>query len=430
MRLINTEDLSVRDFQGTEIPEYAILSHRWEDGEVTFRELVEAGSRTLSEPAIRQRKRAGWRKLHTFRTFARNRGHQYVWLDTCCIDKTSSAELSEAINSMYGWYAKATVCYTYLCDVPSKKGLSSPRWSQIFRSSMIWSRGWTLQELLAPEKVVFICSDWSEEVGTKESLSADVSKAASIPESIVRSYPGCTLTRPGYSDAATVAEIMSWASTRVCTRIEDSAYSLMGLFGISMPLLYGEGDSAFLRLQLEIISRTDDESIFAWSGVDETTGLLAPFVSYFQRFRHKTFQLTEWDPQRPPYAMTNKGLRFEPLLCLYEAPEHPMIEKWVMPLNVNVSSSSSSQGLAVLLTFRSNGITASRSGWFDLIEHNYTSDDERFERRTIFIQQSWAPQVASSTFSSSSSGPNGWIQKQRAAAEFKASMLLGPITQE
>ena len=474
MRLVCTEDLTVEEFSGRAIPFSAILPHRWRLEEITLQDLERRAN-----PGKR-----GWAKLCQFRDFARNRGHQYIWLDTCCIDKTNNTELSEAINSMYQWYAGASVCYAYLYDVPSTRDLSSEDWSRIFHSSGIWSRGWTLQELLAPGKVVFVCSDWSEVIGTKDSLSPEISKATSIPEAIVKFYPGCTLTGPGYSNAATVADVMSWASFRVCTRIEDSAYSLMGLFGIPMPLLYGEGGNAFLRVQLEIISRTDDESIFVWSGVDEMTGLLAPFLSNFQRSSKKTFLMTEWDAQRPPYAMTKKGLRFEPLLCRYEGPVHSMVEKWVMPLNVDVVSSSSAgpnvltdpaqwatgrsqepvqesdiedtgeesgshsatdgaaekltdveddgaeevdqdssaaseesqggsvdgdaseceneqvasskvfrTGLAVLLTFRANGITASRNSWYDLIEHNYTSDDKRFERRTIFIQQSWAPWV-------------------------------------
>ena len=408
MRLIDTKDLSVREFQGTQIPEYAILSHRWEDGEITLKELVETGGQTSSEPAIYQSEKAGWKKLHNFRNFARTRGHQYIWLDTCCIDKTSSAELSEAINSMYQWYAKATVCYAYLCDVPAKRNWSSEKywsgedsrssekrrqWSEKFRRSVIWSRGWTLQELLAPPNVVFVCSDWREEIGTKDTLSADISEATSIPEAVVRRYRGCTVTRPRFSRAVTVVEVMCWASSRVCTRIEDKAYCLMGLFGISMPLLYGEGNNAFLRLQLEIINRTDDESIFAWRGYHGGIGLLAPDPSSFLRYPGRTYHLTKWDARRPPYAMTNKGLRFEPLLFRCEDLEMlgpGATENWMMPLNVDVEFDGVRKGLAVLLNFRANGInTRGVAGTDPVREHDYEPNDTRFERRTIFFQQSW-----------------------------------------
>ena len=379
MRLIDTKDLSVCEFQGSQIPDYAILSHRWEDEEITLKELLEGG----------HPEKKGWAKLRSFQHFAFDRGHRYVWLDTCCIDKSSSAELSEAINSMFRWYREATVCYAYMCDVPSRTDYMGPEsdWSETFRESVIWSRGWTLQELLAPREVVFISSDWGEVVGTKASLSTDVSVATAIPEAMLSSYHGSTLATPTYLGAATVAEVMSWASKRLCTRTEDSAYSLMSLFGISMPLLYGEGGNAFLRLQLEIITRTDDESIFAWRGFDLGCSSLAASLSNFQICMNKPIRLTDWDPQRKPYAMTNKGLRFEALLCRDEHREYGRTNEWLMPLNV--SSSASAQGLAVLLVFHDDGITAKRYYGKSLIEHNYSSDDERFERRTIFIRQSW-----------------------------------------
>jgi hypothetical protein len=171
------------------------------------------------------------------------------WIDTCCIDKTSSAELSEAINSMYRWYQKSQVCYAYLVDVPDATTDHS-RPESLFQQSKWFTRGWTLQELLAPTFVEFYDQNWIE-IGTKSSMRALVQKITNIS----------TLVD---IDKACVAEKLSWASTRVTTRIEDLAYCLMGLFDINMPLLYGEGHNAFLRLQLEIWNRTNDESIFAW----------------------------------------------------------------------------------------------------------------------------------------------------------------------
>jgi hypothetical protein len=170
------------------------------------------------------------------------------WIDTCCIDKTSSAELSEAINSMYMWYQNSQVCYAYLSDVDNlaPEGLGV---FPSFRHSKWWSRGWTLQELLAPKFVEFYARDWTE-IGTKSSMQEIVQQVARIGN--INATGQC------------VAEKMSWASHRETTRIEDEAYCLMGIFGINMPLLYGEGEKALFRLQSEIWAQTGDESIFAW----------------------------------------------------------------------------------------------------------------------------------------------------------------------
>jgi len=171
------------------------------------------------------------------------------WIDTCCIDKTSSAELSEAINSMFSWYQKSQVCYAYLSDVSSSANDHYKAKSE-FRRSNWFTRGWTLQELLAPKFVEFYDQNWVE-IGTRAAMQKLLHEITGI-----RTFDDI--------GSANVAEKMSWASRRVTTRIEDQAYCLMGLFGVNMPLLYGEGAKAFLRLQLEIWNMTNDESIFAW----------------------------------------------------------------------------------------------------------------------------------------------------------------------
>ncbi|TBU44568.1 hypothetical protein BD309DRAFT_812458, partial [Dichomitus squalens] len=136
-----------------------------------------------------------------------SRGYDYGWVDSCCIEKTSSAELSEAINSMFVWYSKADACYAYLSDVNS----ASSNWEQEFRDSRWHRRGWTLQELIAPRAVEFLFNDWST------------------------------------------------------ARAEDKAYSLFGIFGVHLPVIYGEGGKhAFLRLQEEVLRKIPDQSIFAW----------------------------------------------------------------------------------------------------------------------------------------------------------------------
>ena len=184
---------------------------------------------------------------------AREAGYEYLWIDSCCIDKSSSSELSEAINSMYQWYGHARICYAYLADVHS-----SADWTAAFRSSRWFRRGWTLQELIAPFAVTFLSADWRA-IGSKHALVDIVEEITGIP--------GDALLHEASLDEFSVAQRLSWAAPRETTRVEDRAYSLPGIFDISMPTLYGEGKRAFLRLQEVIIQRIPDQSIFAWEHV-------------------------------------------------------------------------------------------------------------------------------------------------------------------
>jgi hypothetical protein len=171
---------------------------------------------------------------------------------SACIDKRSSAELSEAINSMFHWYRTAQICYAYLVDVPDDVDMSASR--SAFTRSRWWTRGWCLQELLAPGEVEFYSQGWKN-LGGKISLCYLLSKITSISRDIL-------LT--GNLHHASVAQKMSWAAKRETTRIEDTAYCLLGIFDVNMPLLYGEREKAFVRLQLEIAKTYDDQSLFAW----------------------------------------------------------------------------------------------------------------------------------------------------------------------
>lgn len=206
-------------------------------------------------------------------------GYRYIWIDSCCIDKSSSSELSEAINSMFNWYSNAAICYAYLVDVPddddphvSDSGFSKSRW---FR------RGWTLQELIAPKIVVFFSSSWRV-LGTKSTLASVIAKKTNIPPTTL------FLQEPLHT--VSVAARMSWASRRTCTRVEDHAYSLLGIFDINMPTLYGEGSRAFMRLQEEILKKIPDQSLFAW-------GRRAPRPRRHVKSRYLRDQLM--DPQEP-----------------------------------------------------------------------------------------------------------------------------------
>ena len=239
-----------------ETTKYAILSHRWDDPtEISYEEMVDLGKiGRAKRNKIRQRR--GYTKILKTCMQAKKDGYSWVWIDTCCIDKRSSAELSEAINSMYRWYENSSVCYAYLHDVdgsfPTKKDDQEYKlngWPEWF------SRGWTLQEMVASRNVRFFDKNWKF-IGDKKEHAKMLQDITQVPQRIL--VDGLSGNRP------CVAQIISWAANRRTTRIEDKAYSLMGLLDVNMPMLYGEGKKAFHRLQLEIIRSSDDQSIFAW----------------------------------------------------------------------------------------------------------------------------------------------------------------------
>lgn len=261
MYLLNVETRKLEYFAGT-VPFYAILSHTWGDDEIAFQDIGAAG--------VEQR--TGYAKVDKTCELAAEHGLDYAWIDTCCIDKSSSAELSEAINSMYRWYKESTVCYAYLSDVYADR--SNPyAVSAELPNSRYFTRGWTLQEVIAPSVVIFYNAGWRE-IGNKSLLRLDLMSVTGISTKFLL---GADL------QSASVAQRMSWASRRVTTRLEDRAYCLLGIFGVNMPLLYGEGERAFARLQEEIIRTRDDYSIFAWAmSVPGTAGVLSPSPEGFQ----------------------------------------------------------------------------------------------------------------------------------------------------
>ncbi|OIW34264.1 HET-domain-containing protein [Coniochaeta ligniaria NRRL 30616] len=256
MRLINAE--SKRLEPPTARPRrYAILSHTWGDDEPSFQTyqgLQDALPDALQDALQNDHYPKGLIKVFAASVMAKRDGYDYLWVDTCCIDKTNSTELSEAINSMFRWYAEAEVCYAYLSDVPGDDHVTHRNSS--FRASRWFTRGWTLQELLAPKEVRFYASDWKF-LGSKTSLKDLVSSITGIPADVLVNGE----CRP---PARTIGEVFSWISRRHTTLEEDMAYSLLGLLNINLPLIYGEGTTAFMRVQEELLRRYDDESIFAW----------------------------------------------------------------------------------------------------------------------------------------------------------------------
>ncbi|KAK4505903.1 hypothetical protein PRZ48_003868 [Zasmidium cellare] len=295
MWLLNAETRHLEHFADDErvYGNYAILSHTWEHDEVTFDD-VQNG---------RAEGKSGYRKIDLTCLQALEDDLQYVWVDTCCIDKRSSAELSEAINSMYRWYYNAHVCYAYLSDVTcdsaeSPEDVAYPRFARMrdeVRRARWFTRGWTLQELLAPRVVEFHDSNWLQ-LGARHQVVDTLSEITRISPAFLRDRDKV--------QSASIAQKMSWASLRVTTRLEDQAYSLLGIFDVNLPLLYGEGSKAFLRLQEEIIRTQGDHSILVW--YSHHRKLLAPSPAAFSECDRIVRQsITHEDT----FELTSKGLR-------------------------------------------------------------------------------------------------------------------------
>lgn len=314
MRLLNTATYEVREFV-VDIPHYAILSHTWGAEEVTYYDVV--NKQGLDAVSWKQ----GYPKLMGFCKEAARHGFRWVWMDSCCIDKTSSTELAESINSMFRWYRDAVVCYAYLFDFLASEG--SEFNFAISGSRCRWfTRSWTLQELLAPENVVFYDQNWKDS-GTKFALAAAIAGITGIDHKL--------LSGEARFDDYSVAQKMSWASVRDATRVEDMAYSLLGLFSINMPLLYGEGLRSFARLQAEIIKTSTDQTIFAWrmgwlqaAEYDFGRGILAATPADF-RDSGRIVQASDQDLNKY-YNITNTGLRIN-------LPVHVEEDKFVGILN-------------------------------------------------------------------------------------------------
>jgi hypothetical protein len=250
MRLLNTETLKLELFATESKPKYAILSHTWDPEEILFEDA------RYGKDRLQSCGKSGLDKVLKSAKLAGEDGYRYIWIDTCCIDKSSSAELSEAINSMFAWYQRSAVCYAFLSDYThhAQDGtLSYSRW---------FTRGWTLQELIAPSEVRFFDSTWTP-FGDRRSLSSHITTITGVDEALLRreftcfyhkaipglvsSQRGCPFCSLRATDGVNLAlksysisTKMSWAAHRETTRVEDIAYCLVGIFDVAMPLLYGE----------------------------------------------------------------------------------------------------------------------------------------------------------------------------------------------
>jgi hypothetical protein len=220
-------------------PAYAILSHTWIDSqEVTYQDLISGTGNGKS----------GYDKIKFCGEQAAKDGIQYFWVDTCCIDKSDTDELTTAINSMFRWYRDAKKCYVYLSDVTAvgcdtDVQAHQDLWEAAFWDSRWFTRGWTLQELIAPAMVEFFSKE-GKRLGNKQSLEKSIQEITGIPIQALRGNP--------FSDF-NIAERIRWAARRQTTKEEDIVYCLLGLCEVSMPPLYGEGkEVALKRLQMTV----------------------------------------------------------------------------------------------------------------------------------------------------------------------------------
>ena len=271
MRLLNTTTGRFKSFPDPRAIRYAILSHVWvkpnrknpsRTSEQTYEEILKFERETPSDEPILDKLSP---KIQGACQIAREHDFPYIWIDTCCIDKSRSAEESEAINSMFEWYRHANICYALLDDVEDNSIVRASLSTSGFRHSKWFRRGWTLQELLAPRHVLFVSSEWNV-IGTKAELADEIAEVTLIRREI--------LLGESKLEDIPVSERMSWASKRETTREEDEAYCLLGIFGIQMSPIYGEGRYAFIRLQEEILRHTADPTILTW-------GLVALFKDHF-----------------------------------------------------------------------------------------------------------------------------------------------------
>ncbi|KAI3318427.1 HET-domain-containing protein [Xylariaceae sp. AK1471] len=270
MRLLKVRDDGALEFTedlDSDIPPYAILSHTWGDDcqEVTFKDIKEGTGRY----------KQGYRKIRFCSAQAALDGLRYFWIDTCCIDRSNFTELSEAINSMFRWYQNARCCYVYLSDIPDANRSTWRTWQEEFRMSRWFARGWTLQELIAPSSVKFFASN-GDVLGNKVSLKLALHEITGVPINVLLG---------GSLSAISIEERMTWASHRQTKKKEDKAYSLLGIFSVSMPLLYGEGEEkAFYRLRTEINLQSRTMSNKAYTAAGAASSLSAkkhnPAVSH------------------------------------------------------------------------------------------------------------------------------------------------------
>ena len=310
IRLLHVWSLTLRQFKDDHCPPYVILSHRWAEDpsdEVVYDDM--ANFHELCQSRLWKKTRSAAKIVGACQKVIEE-GIHYLWLDTVCIKQDNPMELSTAINSMYRLYSNAEVCLAYLADYPSAE-------MQTLCQSDWFNRGWTLQELVAPNVVKFFDKEWGS-MGERRQLSEELTRRTRIAKAFLFAHRSV--------GSASISERMSWMAGRKTSVPEDTAYCLLGIFGVNMPLLYGEGkERAFLRLQEEIMRYSDDHSLFLWETEEQnpsaipflntprTTGLLASSPDCFRSTGNYSPSYDRDDDT--PYQMTNKGIAIDlPLL--------------------------------------------------------------------------------------------------------------------
>ena len=320
MRLINTKTYLIEKFDdpsNAPCSGYAILSHTWTlepHKELELEDIRTAGTDVAKANVVQRNP-----KVRETCKLAQTSALSHAWIDTICIDQNSSSDKSEAINAMYRYYQEAKICFTHLFDVDGHGiTLTDPNPNQPdtddmkavrkeFTDARWFKRGWTLQELLAPPRLLFYDKNWNL-LGSRNELCNTIA-------GITRIEPG-VLQDAQQMWACSIAKRMSWAAGRETRRPEDKAYSLLGIFGVNMPMIYGEGDRAFIRLQEEIIKISDDHSLFTWSTSEDrnNSALLARSPDPFKGCTNITRGL--FRTGNYPYSINNRGISMQlSLVC-------------------------------------------------------------------------------------------------------------------
>jgi len=403
--------------------QYAVLSHTWEAEEVCYQDFVDGSGQKLK----------GWQKIKRCCHRAAMDGWTYIWIDVCCIDKRNSAEVSEAINSMWSWYANAVMCYAYLCDVKMVNGYPVPQSElgdlfsdglygllqrKAFRDlysrfavrdgiklvrynygiiSRWFTRGWTLQELLAPPHLLFLDQDWVA-IGDRSQRASHIYALTSIEEMYL-------LGNPWALRRCSAAKKLSWAALRETTRPEDASYCLFGLLDINMSPLYGEGPlKAFHRLQVEVLQKTNDDSILAWNypRMMETCAGAAPLAEDPLAFRWLSeasiadpidIVRNEIDVAGSEYLMTGKGLKLS--ATLYKSNNKRYLARkpstvYLMPLQCRLLQGSRLSKIALHL----HKVHGQSSSYVRAVENELPLFDvaikegwHRLSEETIYLQE-------------------------------------------
>ncbi|KAH0432993.1 hypothetical protein CcaCcLH18_06108 [Colletotrichum camelliae] len=375
MWLIKTDTLTLEEVTDPFSYSYAILSHTWGSDKITFQDFWPPERCDIEE-------KEGFSKVEKTCQIARQRGLKYAWIDSCCIDKSSSAELSEAINSMFSWYKHSEVCFAFFSDLEpfdsAHEDVASrttfPYSEEAFRRCNWFTRGWTLQELIAPSNIEFYNCEWTQ-FSRKADCLEILSNITGIPYPVLENSSNLRHTP--------VAVKMSWAASRKTKRIEDQAYSLLGIFDINMPMIYGEGMKAFRRLQEEIARETNDLSLFAWRAPpphedrsQKFRGLFARSPSEFSSCATITKSVVRHDT-RQEFSLTNKGIRIQ--TKLYKHADHA----YIMSLGLTLAAGTP---VCISLTRTTDGFVRDEP-WSLEYERTVTNADTTRDLFTIHIRK-------------------------------------------